>query len=160
MTTEGQSVRPRRAFSLLELVLVLVILGIAAAIAVPRHAAALARYRAQTCARRVEADLARARSLAQETSSDQAVVFDPAADCYTLAGWDDPDRPGQPYTVALGGDPHRADLVAASFGSGSTVTFNGYGLPQDGGTVTVQAGDYAWTVSVDGETGEVTTTGP
>ncbi|MFO8012809.1 MAG: GspH/FimT family protein [Phycisphaerae bacterium] len=138
----------------------LVIIGIAAAIAVPRHASALARYRAKTCARRIAADLEQARDLARQTSSDQALVFDPAADCYTLTGRDDPDRPGQPYTVALAGSPYHADLVGATFGAGTTVTFNGFGVPQAGGAVTVQSGGYAWTVTVDGESGEVTTSGP
>jgi type II secretion system protein H len=150
----------RRAFSLLELVLVLVIMGIAAAIAVPRHAAALARYRAETCARRIAADLEQARDVARQTSGDQTILFNPAAECYTLTGRDDPDRPGQPYTVALAGDPYHADLVGATFGAGAAVTFNGFGLPQDGGTVTVESGGYAWTVMVDGESGEVTTSGP
>ncbi|MEA3368682.1 MAG: prepilin-type N-terminal cleavage/methylation domain-containing protein, partial [Planctomycetota bacterium] len=50
-TTRSHGTATRRAFSLLEVVLVLVIIAIAAAIAVPRHAAALARYRAETGAR-------------------------------------------------------------------------------------------------------------
>jgi len=160
MTHQRECVRRRRAFSLLELVVVLVIIGIAAAIAVPRHASALARYRARTCACRVAADLDRARSLARQASSDQTIIFTPGANCYTLAGWDDPDRPGQPYTVSLGGAPYHADLLGATFGDGGSVTFNGFGLPEDGGTVVLQVGAYTWTVSVDGDTGEITTGGP
>jgi len=149
-----------RAFSLLEVVLVLVILAIAAAIAVPRHAAAVARYRAESAARRLAADLVQARSLARQTSADQTVVFDPAADCYTLASLEDPDRPGRPYTVALADRPYYADLTDAAFSEGASVTFDGFGAADQGGTVSVRAGDYLWIVTVDGESGEVTTSGP
>ena len=159
-TPRSHGTATRRGFSLLEVVLVLVIIAIAAAIAVPRHAAALARYRAETSARRVAADLAQARSLAQQMSSDQTVVFNPDADCYTLAGCDDPDRPGQPYTVALAGRPYHANLAGATFGAGAAVTFNGFGAADQGGTVTVAVGDYTWTVTVDAESGEVSTSGP
>jgi len=147
---------PRPAFSLLELVLVLAIIAIASAIAVPRYANALARYRVETSARRIAADLAYARSLARETSGNQTVVFDTDADCYTLAGRDDPDRPGQPYTVSLADRPYGADLTAAQFGEATSVTFNGYGVPDEGGTVRVQVGDYAYLVTVDAESGEIT----
>ena len=134
----------------------LAIIAIASAIAAPRYANALVRYRVETAARRVAADLAYARSLARETSGDQTVVFDPAADCYTLAGRDDPDHPGQPYTVSLDDRPYRADLTAATFGEGTAMTFNGYGLPDEGGAVRVQVGDYAYMVTVDAESGEIT----
>jgi len=159
-TRHGGRSATRQGFSLLEVVLVLVIIAIAAAIAVPRHAAAVARYRAENAARRVAADLVRARSLARQTSSDQTVVFDPAADAYTLVGFDDPDHPGRSYTVALSGRPYHATLTGATFGEGAGVTFDGFGAAQVGGTVTVAVGDYTWTVSVNGESGEITTNGP
>ena len=154
MTTHAQPAR--RAFSLMELVVVLAIIAIAAAIAAPRYANAIARYRAETAARRVAADLAYARALAQQTSSNQTVAFDPATDVYTLAGVDDPDRPGQPYPVALAGRPYHADLAAASFGGAKSVTFDGFGTPSVGGTVTVRVGDYVYTLTVEAETGTVT----
>jgi prepilin-type N-terminal cleavage/methylation domain-containing protein len=146
----------RRAFSLMELVVVLAIVAITAAIAAPRYANAIARYRAETAARRVAADLAYARSLARQTSADQTVVFDPPTDVYTLAGVDDPDRPGQPYTVALADRPYHADLTAASFGGVKSVTFDGFGTPSSGGTVTIRVGDYLYTLTVEADTGAVT----
>jgi len=147
-------------FSLLEMVLVLVILAIAAAIAVPRHAAAVARYRTEAAARRIAADLVQARSLARQTSRDQTVVFDTAADCYTLVGFDDPDRPGRPYTVALAEAPYHANLTGVAFGEEASVTFDGFGAADQSGKVAVQVGGYRWTVTVDGESGEVATSGP
>ena len=152
--------RTSGAFSLLEVILVLAIIAIAAVIAVPRYARALVRYRAETAARRLAADLEYARTLAHHASGNQAVVFDTAADGYTLTGRTDPDRAGQPYTVALAGDPYRADLVAADFGGTASVTFDAYGTPDSGGTVRLEVGDYAFTVTVDGQSGDITLTGP
>ena len=157
---EPKTGRTCGAFSLLEVVLVLAIMAIVATIAVPRYARALVRYRAETGARRLAADLEYARTLAHNSSSTQAVVFDAAADSYTLTGRTDPDRPGQPYTVALAGDPYRADLVSADFGGTASVTFDAYGTPDSGGTVRIEVGDYAFTVTVDGQSGDITLTGP
>jgi len=147
--------RTARAFSLLEVVLVLALIGIVAAIAVPRHASALARYRAESAARRIAADLEYARSLAESSSSHQIIVFDTAADTYTLVGRSDPDDPGQTYTVVLDESPYHATLAAAGFGGTAKVAFDGFGMPSAGGAVQIQVGPYAYTVSVDAESGAV-----
>src|SRR5204863_23675 len=57
----------RRAFSLIEITLVLMVMGVLAALAVPRYASALARYRADAAARRIVADLDLARTTARSS---------------------------------------------------------------------------------------------
>jgi len=156
--------RPRRpgsgrpdAFSLLELVLALAILVTVAAIAAPRYANAVARYRADMAAYRLAADLEHARTCAKSASSSQAVVFQPGSDRYELTGQEDPDHRGLPYQVVLRAEPYYADLTAAAFGSsGATVTFDGFGMPDQGGQVTLQVGDETRTVLVDADTGRIT----
>src|SRR5437762_6551307 len=73
-----------RAFSLIEMVLVLTIIAIASAIAVPRYVGSIARYRAETAARRVAADLALAASHAADSGKTQSVVF--VARSYQMPG--------------------------------------------------------------------------
>jgi len=148
------------AFTLLEVVMVLVIVAIVAAIAVPRYAAALHRYRAEHAARRIAADLEYARALARQSSATQRVVFDADADTYTLPGRADLDHPKETYTVDLADAPYRADLAAASFGAAATAVFDGFGMPRVGGAVKVAAGGYVYLVTVDGETGEIGVAGP
>src|SRR5688500_9245400 len=67
--------RPRRqtraalGFTLIEIVMVLFIMAIVAAMAAPRYSQAIARYRLESAAGRVAADLEYARALARSTST-------------------------------------------------------------------------------------------
>ena len=56
----------RRAHTMIELVIVLIVLGIVAAIAIPMHLDSLSRFRVQAAARRVAADLEFARRKAMD----------------------------------------------------------------------------------------------
>ena len=59
----------RRAFSLVELVIVILVLGILAGAAAPRYASALRWKRLESSAYRIAADLRRARDEAVQASS-------------------------------------------------------------------------------------------
>src|SRR5947209_10986433 len=69
-------IRRCRAYSLVELVLVLVTLAIMWGIAAPRYANSMSRYRAEAAARRIASDFALARAQAKQTSTNVVVVFD------------------------------------------------------------------------------------
>lgn len=142
----------RRAFTLVELVLVIGIIAIAAAIAIPRYADALLRYRADAAARRISGDLALARSRANTTSTAHSVVFSVAANEYRIPEMADAST-GAAYTVRLGDAPYRATLVSASFGGESQVSFNGYGVPNCGGALLIRAGSVERTVVLDATSG-------
>ena len=68
----------------------------------------------------------------------------------------DLDRPSQPYDVDVSDAPFEASLFSANFGGTATVTFNGFGAPDDGGQVVVQVGGHQVTVLLNVETGEAT----
>jgi type II secretion system protein H len=145
----------RQGFSLLEILLVLAIIGIAAAMAAPRYGRAGARYRADLAARRVAADLRLAQSQARAASAARTVSFSAATEQYRLLEVLPLDGASGDYTVVLSAEPYRADLTLADFDGSSEVVFNGWGLPNSGGTVVVSVSGQQRTVLVDGTTGKV-----
>ena len=141
----------RGAFTVIELVLVIATIAVLSAIAVPRYADALARYRADLAAKRVAADLMLARANARTTGTPQVVDFAAPADGYTLTGMPAPDGGAGDYAVRLSDEPYGAALDAVSFGDppATSVTFDRYGAPNVSGGVVVKAGRYQKTVSID-----------
>jgi prepilin-type N-terminal cleavage/methylation domain-containing protein len=143
-------------FSLVELAIVMVIIAIVAAMAVPRYMAGLARYRAEAAARRLVVDLDLARSSARAASEARVLRLEPATHRYTIVGMDHPDRPGTPYTVRLDEEPYHAIIVSHNLGTDAAVTFDGYGQPDLAATITVRSGDTMRTVTLDPTTGTAT----
>ncbi len=150
--------RARRAFTLLELVVVLAIIAIVSAIAAPRYAGATQRFRADVAARRVASDLLYVRNSARAASRSYSVVFDVPGSSYSVSGLADPQRGGSNYVVALGSEPYACFLASASFGGGGTLTFNGYGRPSAAGSAVLQSGSQRRRITVDGESGDTTIT--
>ena len=141
-------------FSLLELVVVMVIMAILAAIATPRYGQAVARYRTASAARKVAADLTFARKRARISSTSQAVNFNVANNAYQLPGVADMKTAASDYSVALSSSPYKARIVSADFDGDGNVTFDGYGVPDSGGTVVVAVGDYSKTIVLDADSGK------
>jgi len=142
-------------FSLLELILVVAIMAVFAAIAAPRYGRATGRYRLDLAARRVAADLRLAQASAKAASASRTVVFAAATDSYQLTGVSAPDGKTGDYTVALSAEPYRVDLTVSGFNNTSQVIFSGWGLPNFAGTLTVAIGSQQKTITVDGTTGQV-----
>lgn len=143
-------------FSLLEVVLVVAILATFAAMALPRYGRALARHRADLAARRVVSDLVQAQAYAQTTSSACTVSFSAATAQYDLIGVPSFDGNSGDYRVDLFLDPYEAVLVSVDLGGDSQVVFDGWGMPDSGGTIVVSSGTEQRTVVVDGSSGQVT----
>ena len=144
----------RRGFTLIELVIVLAILGIIGAIAVPRFASAQTRYRADAAARRVQVDLSLARRHAKVLTTSQTVSFDTVANSYRLIGMTDPDNAAVEYEVSLSEEPYNATIVSSDFGGDAKIIFDGWGAPDSGGSVFVQVGNYQKAINVDPDTGQ------
>jgi prepilin-type N-terminal cleavage/methylation domain-containing protein len=152
------------AFTLVELVIVLLVTSIFAAAATPVFVNSLLFHRVESAARRVKADLEFARQTARLTSTER--TFTVIGTTYSISpGVTSLDRPGQPYSVDLSKDPYRVSL-SADFGGFTEVRFNGYGTPLKvngtplvQGTLIVQAArNHQCTVSLDGSSGQVTIT--
>lgn len=161
-----QNQRPRCArrstgVTLIELVVVLLVLAIVSAIAVPRFAGTLNATGVKTAARRIGRDIALVRSWARITSQSQSIGFDVKHNTYTLSGVPNSNSSSSANTVALADGTLNATLASVNLATGSTtLTFNGFGvpvgLPSGGGTIVVSSGPVSSTVTVDPITGFVT----
>lgn len=148
----------RRGFSLVELVVVMLIISMVAAIGMPRYAAAAQRFRADAAARRVAADLQYVRNNARACSMARTIVFNVTGSSYQAAGIADPVSGGTSYAVSLGAEPYKAFLVSANFGGSSTLSITGFGVPGASGSVVLQVGVERRRIALDSESGETTIT--
>ena len=146
-----------KGFSLIELVVVMVVLGVMTAIAVPRLTSVAVRQRADAAARRVAADLDLARRHARATGRPVIVRIDPTAHRITLVGVDPAIGDGAgDYRVTLTDSPYHTRIVDASFNNTDTIAFNGFGVADHGGTITLSAGGEQRTLTLDASSGGVT----
>lgn len=146
----------RNGFSLIDLTITVMIMGIVAATASPRFAALLTSYTAEATARRIAADLNYAASAASQTSQSVTVTFDVPGNSYSVTGVDSPDHPGSAWTVPLASSGSNVALASADFATSQAVTFNAYGRPNNPGSITVSSGSDSATVLVDSATGRAT----
>jgi type II secretory pathway pseudopilin PulG len=147
----------------MELALVLSIIAVLAAVASPQYASALARYRADAAARRVVADLNRARSEARASSDTCTVIFDDKTSSYALLGVESLDHPGDAYVVSLISAPYQVAIAWVAFDdptsngdSDQEVIFDGHGRPDSGGTVVISVGLESRAITLDATSGRAT----
>ena len=135
-------------------------MAVVSAIAVPRYARSLERYRVDAAAARIIADLAYAQSRARTTSSTKRVSFDISKDSYTLEQIADIKHETVPYVVDLSSQPYGVSIDSVDFvdpisGLGpENVDFDGYGVPDSGGEVVISAGAQSRTIELDDQTGK------
>ncbi len=142
------------AFTLIEMITVIAILAIISAMAIPRFSNAAVQQRVDAAARRVVADLNLARRHARQMSASQMVAFKTSDDNYKLTSMPDQDRPSVEYIVELDDEPYRVRILSVDFSGFETVTFDGYGMPNSGGTVLIGVGGEKRLITVDPDTGE------
>lgn len=147
----------QRAFTLIELTVVLLIMVLLASMAAPSYYNSIHYHQCSTSAQRVKVDLELARQQAIQTGTMTTVSFDVASDLYRM-----PPLSGLAAGVAnssqvdLSEDPYKCDLSSALFKSQPWITFDRFGLPHAGGAVHLTSGGYTFAVTVAGATGQVT----
>jgi type IV fimbrial biogenesis protein FimT len=147
--------RRRGALTIIELVIVVMIMGIMAAVAMPTFFESLLYHRVESAARRLKSDLELARHTARLKSAAQSITFTGASYALSAAveGLDDPNAT---YAVDLSAAPFELSSVTANFNGSNTISFDGYGAPSSSGTVVLTLQGHRSTVTLDGTTGEVT----
>ncbi len=133
-----------RGFSLLELVLVLVIIATVSGIALPRMSNSADISRANQAIDRIEATLEKARATARSRSrnvsvrikADNEQVKTSLVSGSTLSKF------------YLDFSPYDANVVATTFGNDETIIFNGFGMHDDGGTVSITVGSTSRTLTI------------
>jgi len=155
----GAHVR-RTGFSFVELVVVLMVMGIVAAIATPSFYLSLRHHELETAARRVKLDLEQARHAARMKSQSQSLTFTNATTYSLSSGVESLKNPGQTYTVDLSSTPYELDSVTINLGGPTTVSFDGYGDASVGGTIVLALGGETRTVTLNSTTGQITISDP
>jgi len=136
-----------RAFTLIELVVVLLILAILAGIAAPRYADALARFRVEAAAKRIAVDLRYTRQQAIQRAASGAIEFYPLTDSYSM-DVTHPSRGRVGYDVNLANEGFAVDIVSADFASAESMGFDHRGDASASGSVVLSSGGYTRTVTV------------
>ncbi len=150
-STPGHSAKRRVAvgFSLIEVVLVLAIITIIAAIAMPRYARAAAGYRTDAAARAVTEQLKLVRARAMASSRAWTVTFRLTEGVVCATPADTSADTSDDLTLVITSEPWHASLSNAEFLADSRFSFDGFGTPSAPGRVTVTSDGIRSTVTVD-----------
>ncbi len=152
---------PRSGFTMIELIIVMAIIAIAALVAVPMMSSA-ASVQIRSASNMIAGDLEYARSMAISRGQKYSMIFDPAAESYKIVDEGGivikhPVKTGFDYIVDFknNGRLNKVDIANANFNATTSVQFDCLGSPDSGGTVGLQAGETTVTITVEHVTGYV-----
>ncbi len=151
----------RQGLTLIEILVVLVILGIAAAMVVPRLSS-MGDLQVASAARAMVANVQYAQNEAIITQTPVTVAFDAAAESYQLqdAGGVVMQHPitKRNFVVAFADARgfERVDILSANFNGSAKVAFDPLGSSDQGGQVILSADGQSYRVSIAPVTGKVT----
>lgn len=137
----------RRAFTLIEAVIVLAVIGVVAAMVIPRYGRSLDRYRIDAAVDRITRDIELARRSADGRSEPCWIAFTDTALCYdVICGTSTSTTLSH---VDLWREPYLVSVIKSNFAGGGEMDFNGFGVIAVGGTITLQSGATSVQVIVD-----------
>lgn len=146
----------RRGVTLIDLVVAISIVGIVAAAGGVRYASSLETYRLRQASRCIAVDIEAARHAARSRRQSIVVNFDVTSNSYATVGLTDLDHPSAAALVRLQDIAPSLAMTSAVFGSGASLTFNAFGVPDNGGYIVVSNGGTSATITVAPGTGSVT----
>ncbi|MDQ7013194.1 MAG: prepilin-type N-terminal cleavage/methylation domain-containing protein [Planctomycetota bacterium] len=135
-----------RAFTLIEITIVLVVVGVVFAIATPRFSRAGSQRRVDMAMERIERDFRLAEQDAWHTGTSRELVFDVANNSYEIVGMT--DGMGNPYIVDLSRAPYNLSINSVDFAGDTRLTIDGRGGIPIGGSVVLADGSYSATGTV------------
>ena len=150
----------QKGFSLVELILIILIIGVLVAVATPRIGTITEDVNEKAVAERLLGDINLIRSMAMSQHDTTWLVVDQAQNQYSLYSGPtgsrvlipDPET-GDAITLDLDSAYSDVQITSVSFGGSSEVSFNWWGTPSSGGTIELNSG--ARTITLVAETGMV-----
>ena len=126
----GQRTDGRAGFTLVELVVVVLILGVIASASVPKILARQDKWRVQSAARHLAHDLRQLSKYALAKSQSYTVTFQLTQDQYVMPTVIDPAHPGQTYQVNLR-SLYGVDITLTTIPGmmPQSITWSGHGTP-------------------------------
>lgn len=146
-----RSRRCSRAFTLLELAVVLIILSIAIAVAAPAYSSALQNHRVEQATLRLMADLRLAKRRAELSSTPVYVDVNLTENQVTIRGLQDFENSRQLHTIALTDEPYRTQIVQIEPSGLVTIEFNGFGAAQTAAKIRLQSGLAQRTIAISAD---------
>ena len=153
-----------RGYTLAEMVIVVLIIAILAAIAVPMLAETLDEARLDAAARRLVSDIHYAQALSLQKGNLHGLVFNADSESYELhelpageSGTVIITNPltKQPFARSMASLDEGIDIVRTTF-FGIHVFFDAFGAPIFPGTIELRRGDQMRIITVDAASGRVT----
>jgi prepilin-type N-terminal cleavage/methylation domain-containing protein len=146
----------RRAFSIIEITIVLMIIAVVSGLAIIRFNSATTTYRLDLAARRVMQDIQLAQTRARTTCRSRSMQFLDRDDSYHLIG-ESPLKPSDTdYRVTLSDAPFNVKIdKAKGSDAGTTLTFDGWGEVQQGFEIVISAGSQQRTITIKQTNGAV-----
>lgn len=143
-----------RAFSLVELSVLVAVTGVTASLGLVTFASSLARYRADKAAHRLAQDITAAQRTAERTSTPAGLLFATAKPTYAPTGSWTRLTDGSP-AVDLAASPYYATLDTLTFAAG-IIAFDAHANALTSGSIALANGAQQRLITLDAATGAIT----